>query len=94
VLDDCVEVAVSSETSFSTHKPAQWLSPWHCTFITTRIYAFASKSCKNVPARFVLSVCSPAVVDVTTVEMLNDLNQNFILTRFVSCVCKTAKIDR
>jgi hypothetical protein len=74
VFDDCVEVAVSSETSVSTHKPSRWLSPRYCTFVTTRIYAFAGKSCKNVPVIFVLSVCSPASVDVTTVEKLNDLN--------------------
>jgi len=74
VFDDCVEAAVSSETSVSTHKPARWLSPRYCTFVTTRMYAFASKSCKNVPVRFVLSVCSSASVDVTTVEMQNDLN--------------------
>ena len=74
MFGDCVEVAVSSETSVSTHKPARWLSPRHCTFVTTRIYAFASKRCKNVPVRFILPVCSPAIVDVTTVETLNDLN--------------------
>jgi hypothetical protein len=74
VFDDCVEVAVSSETSVSTHKPARWLSPRHYAFVTIRIYAFAGKSCKNVPVRFVLSVCSPVSVDVTTIETLNDLN--------------------
>jgi len=27
VFGDCVEVAVASETSVSTHKPARWPSP-------------------------------------------------------------------